>query len=525
MMYVPTYISLPSITEILLRKPTISIGMGEELDTISVQALYDHLREIANQNEVHIVSVTHGGLEHYVVNDYTTATPDDTRFSRVDEFRGIKNITFADVLHEKEGTLPQTSVLEYFDKLDFRATNQDAEFVFVYGANSGIEQMIAIHNTVLGSAVGGLREENYTKRGSYGGTKNQYLDRMAVDVLRLAEGMTKKGVMNETDSGGAKAVRNNYIPNKTEREDEGFMGMHNLQRSHANKELAAALNVINLLREQRGVEPYYTAEDMHTTTKDFDEMFEITPYVVCKSIENGGTGNPSEVTATTVVASAEEAGRRKFKDEPGFNEEHPLEGRVVLLEGAGACGSFVAKKLLDARAKVIATDTDESKLTKLRSEMGSTGNLETRFYNEEARSYDRWVFLRENQGDIYAPCAVGATINDETIPLLDANGVKVICGSANNQLADRDRDGIDLHNRGILYAVDWVSNGGGLDLAATERPGHERPREEIIKKAECQGEVMGKIFSISEAQNIPPLDAVIPLYKKRLAEAEQQLIA
>ena len=275
-------------------------------------------------------------------------------------------------------------------------------------AETGLRLVIAVHSTVLGPALGGMRLRAYP-----GG-----LPEALEDVLGLARTMTLKASAAGLDLGGGKAVML----------DDGRADMREARMRAAAKavdELAGA---------------YITAEDIGTTTADMDLISRHTRWAVGRSAENGGRGDPSPVTAETVMRALE----RGLAAATGSAE---LEGRSVGVIGVGKVGAPLARRLAGAGATVIACDVDSERL----------GTLVEEGIVEPAPSAEA-LFVREF--DVLAPCAAGGAIDEHV-------ACKVVCGAANNPLASSqvaDR----LAARGVLYVPDFLANCGGLINCSAE---------------------------------------------------------
>src|SRR5690554_555750 len=279
------------------------------------------------------------------------------------------------------------------------------QVVFCHDKDTGLKAIIGIHNTVLGPALGGTRMWNYTSEWE-----------ALNDVLRLSRGMTYKSAISGLDLGGGKAV---------------IIGD---SKKDKNPEMIQAFaRYVDSLSGR-----YITAEDVGTTTADMDLIHSITPYVTGISESLGGSGNPSPVTAYGVFMGLKAAVKYKFGSDD-------LNGKKVFVQGIGNVGATLVKHLSEAGAIVTISDINEAKLEEI-----------SRLYN--ATIY-RGHNLFAEEMDVYSPCALGATINDKTIPQLKA---KVIAGAANNQLSDELKNGKDLQERGIVYAPDFLINAGGI---------------------------------------------------------------
>ncbi|MBW2985361.1 hypothetical protein KY313_01785 [Candidatus Woesearchaeota archaeon] len=489
--------------------------MGDEL---TIKELYGTLKDSAKKNEVHLVSFTSKNINHYLIKDY-----DEKTLLNINNKNALDDILFIDTANT--GSLgktlkpEQTSLRNYMSKNNFRKKDEDGEIVFIYGSNSGLPQIFAMHNNVLGPGIGGLRENDYKREhGKF------YLDSMITNCLRLAKSMTSKGAINETHSGGGKATRYNNRLTTEERKDKTILDKFNEKRKHANFELAISLNVINGFRIERGVNPYYTAKDMNTKCADFDQMFSEGPktnYVVSKSLEIGGTGNPSPYTAIGTISSMIEGAKRVF----GVHE-NSLEGRVVLLEGVGNCGREVLKYLVHNNAKVIATDIAKFSIERAIKELGDHADkVKFVFYDQKQLKKDKYLFIKENKGDIYSPCALGETLNEITSELLYKNGVRLIAGSANEQFVDDriDRHPQLFHRTGILTLPDYVVNRAGLINARQELPDIIHRTDNMVDLARETSNILARILDISTKEDISPFQAVQRIVDKRLEYAENRV--
>jgi len=279
------------------------------------------------------------------------------------------------------------------------------QIVFCNDKDTGLKAIIGIHNTVLGPSLGGTRMWNYASEWE-----------ALNDVLRLSRGMTYKSAISGLDLGGGKAV----IIGDSKKDKNPEM-------------LKAFARYVDSLSGR-----YITAEDVGTTTPDMDLIHTITPHVTGISESIGGSGNPSPVTAYGVFMGLKAATNFQFGSDN-------LNGKKVLVQGIGNVGETLVKHLTEAGALVQIVDISEERM------------------QEVANKYNAQIFKGQDiysaDVDIYAPCALGATINDDTIEKIKA---KVIAGAANNQLAVEAIHGKRLQERGIVYAPDFLINAGGI---------------------------------------------------------------
>ncbi|TXK85934.1 Glu/Leu/Phe/Val dehydrogenase [Paenibacillus sp. N3.4] len=340
----------------------------------------------------------------------------------------------------------------------FQSMVQDdyEEVLFCQDKRSGLKAIIAIHDTTLGPALGGARMWNYASD-----------DAAIEDVLRLARGMTYKHAVSSLNFGGGKSV---------------ILGD---PKKDKNVEMLRAFG--RYIQHLNG--RYITAEDVGTTVEDMDIIHQETKYVSGKSAKYGSSGNPSPATAFGVYQGMKAAAREAFGSDS-------LEGKTVAVQGVGNVANVLCDYLHKEGAQLIVTDINKEAVRKVVEQ-----------YNAKA------VDPKDIYGvrcDIYAPCALGATINDETIVRLQA---KVIAGAANNQLKEA-RIGDLIHNMGILYAPDYVINAGGVINIADELDGYDRER--AFNKVKEIYNTTSLIFEISKRDGIPTYMAADRLAEERI---------
>lgn len=289
-----------------------------------------------------------------------------------------------------------------FGQLSF---DNHEQIVFCHDKDSGLKAIIGIHNTTLGPALGGTRMWNYASEWE-----------ALNDVLRLSRGMTYKSAISGLDLGGGKAV---------------IIG--DSKKDKSPELIKAFAKYVNSLGGR-----YITAEDVGTTTDDMDLIHSITPHVTGISQSLGGSGNPSPVTAYGVFMGLKAATQFQFGSDD-------LNGKKILVQGIGNVGETLVKHLVEHGALVQITDINQDRVTQI-----------TEKYNVQKFTGDD---IYSADVDIYSPCALGATINDDTIEKIKA---KVIAGAANNQLAVEAIHGKRLQERGIVYAPDFLINAGGI---------------------------------------------------------------
>jgi glutamate dehydrogenase/leucine dehydrogenase len=313
---------------------------------------------------------------------------------------------------------------------------------------TGLRLIVAVHSTVLGPSLGGLRLRRYP------GGLREALE----DVLALSRTMTLKASAAGLALGGGKAVM--LDDGRAELRDE---------------RLLAAADVIDRLGGA-----YITAEDIGTTTADMDLIHERTRFVVGRSPEQGGAGDPSPVTARTVF----EAIRRGLAAATGSDE---LEGRRVGVVGVGKVGSALAARLSDAGAEVIACDLDTGRCQRVSEERGLT----------PAPSAEA---VLATELDVLAPCATGGLIDDAIARSIDC---RVVAGAANNPLTSREVARV-LRSREILYVPDFLANCGGLIHVASEWYGDRATGEADC--IECAMDRLEQAIVAAEVEDSTPVE-------------------
>jgi glutamate dehydrogenase/leucine dehydrogenase len=328
------------------------------------------------------------------------------------------------------------------------ADDDHEQIVIRQDPRTGLRFIVAVHSTVLGPALGGMRLKRYP-----GGLREAL-----ADVMGLARTMTLKASAAGLELGGGKAVMI----------DDGRDEMRAAR-------LEGAARVIEGLEGA-----YITAEDIGTTTADMDHLSHFTRFAVGRSAGNGGGGDPSPVTAETVF----QAMRQGLAAATGSNE---FDGRRIGVIGLGKVGSVLATRLAEAGASVIACDLDAERAEQLAAEH--------RF--ETAPSAEA---ILASELDVLAPCAAGGLIDEALARALDC---RVIAGAANNPLTDRGVARI-LMEREILYVPDFLANCGGLIHVSTEWYGQHGPREgELIAGAMERLELA---IETAEAEGTPPIE-------------------
>ncbi len=338
-------------------------------------------------------------------------------------------------------------IFEYLEKYDYE------QLVFCQDRNTGLKAIIGIHDTTLGPALGGTRFWNYESE-----------EDAIIDVLRLSRGMTYKSAAAGLNLGGGKAVIIGD-PEKIKSEE--------LLRTFGRYVEGLAGR-------------YITAEDMNIGTQDVAYINEETDYVV--GLE-GKSGNPSPVTAFGVFKGILAAANEVYGSDD-------LTGKVVAVQGVGAVGYYVCQYLHEAGAKLYVTDIRKDSIEKVVNDFGATAVAPDEIYKVEC--------------DIFAPCAMGAVINDFTIDQLKC---KIVAGSANNQLAEA-KHGEILMEKGILYIPDYVVNSGGVINVYEELQGYNKER--AMSRASNIYNVVKKVIEISKRDNISTSKAADRMAEERI---------
>lgn len=331
------------------------------------------------------------------------------------------------------------------------------QVVFCSDIPSGLKAIIAVHNTNLGPALGGTRMWPYASD-----------DEALKDVLRLARGMTYKAAVAGLNLGGGKAVIIGD-PNK-DKTEAMFRAFGRFVEGLAGR--------------------YITAEDVGTDVRDMEYVRMETKYVTGIDKALGGSGDPSPVTAFGVYVGM----KASMKELTGNDS---LAGKKVAVQGAGHVAQYVCEHLTKEGAKIVVCDIFPEKAKRVAENVKAEVVEPERIYDVDA--------------DVFCPCALGAVVNDETIPRFK---FKIIAGGANNQLADEQKHGRMLMERGILYAPDYAINAGGLINVSNELEGYSQER--ALKQAEGIYDTMLKIFAISKRENVPTFEASNRLAEQRI---------
>ena len=337
------------------------------------------------------------------------------------------------------------------------------QVVFCHDKDTGLKAIIGIHNTVLGPALGGTRMWNYTSEWE-----------ALNDVLRLSRGMTYKSAISGLDLGGGKAV---------------IIG--DSKKDKTPEMIQAFARYVDSLSGR-----YITAEDVGTTTADMDLIHTITPSVTGISESLGGSGNPSPVTAYGVYMGLKAATKFQYGSDD-------LAGKIIYVQGAGNVGETLVKHLTESGAKVFITDINRERVEEVSKKYGASIYEGNDLFSEEM--------------DIYAPCALGATVNDETIAKLKA---KVIAGAANNQLAVEGVHGKMLQDKDIVYAPDFLINAGGIINVFGEIAKYDAA--EAIRRTENIYNTTLDILNLAKEQNITTNQAAMRMAEERIEKKKKE---
>ena len=346
-----------------------------------------------------------------------------------------------------------------FATTDGSATGHE-QVVFCQDKQTGLRAIIAIYSTALGPALGGTRFYPYASE-----------EEALQDVLDLSRAMAYKNALAGLDLGGGKAV---------------------IWGDPEQIKTEALLRAYGRFVESLGGR-YYTACDIGTYVADMDVIARETRYVTGRSVEHGGAGDSSILTAWGVFQGMRAAAEHVWGTAS-------LAGRTVGIAGLGKVGKQLTAHLIEDGATVVATDVNEKALAWARQN-----------YPQVEIVRDTTTLITSDI-DVYAPCAMGGALNDETVPMLRA---KVVVGAANNQLAHPGVEKL-LADRGVLYAPDYVVNAGGVIQVADEIDGFNFERAKL--RATRIFDTTREILRLADAEGVPPAVAADRLAERRMAE-------
>ncbi len=324
---------------------------------------------------------------------------------------------------------------------------------------TGLKAIIAIHNTILGPGLGGTRFFNYT-------SENDALR----DVMRLSRGMTYKAAISGLNLGGAKAV---IIGDPNQLKSEGLFRRFGRFIENLNGK-------------------YITAEDVGTTTRDMEYIRMETKHVVGLPEIKGGGGDPSPVTAYGVFMGMKASAKYLYGSDS-------LNGKTVAIQGIGKVGFHLVERLHAEGAKIYVSDINDASLQKAASQYNA-------IVVDGQDLFDLDV-------DIFAPCAMGAVLNTDTINRLKCS---IVAGAANNQLENEDEHGNMIKDKGIIYAPDFLINAGGLINVYSEHTGYNR--EIAMGQAENIYDTTLEILKMANRQDIHTQKAAILMAENRLRQ-------
>ena len=335
------------------------------------------------------------------------------------------------------------------------------QVVFCRNADVGLRAIIAIHDTTLGPALGGVRMWPYKDEAE-----------AFKDALRLARGMTYKAAAAGLNLGGGKAV---------------IIGDPKRDKSEA------LFRAFGRFVETLGGR-YITAEDVGTDVNDMEFIFMETRFVTGVHTAHGGSGDPSPVTAYGIIQGLKACANERFGTDS-------LQNLKVAVQGLGNVGFHFSQYLKEEGARIVACDIDPNRSRRAEEELGVQIVGPDEIYDAAC--------------DVFSPCALGAVLNDKTIPRLKC---KVVAGGANNQLQD-DRHGDELQKRGILYAPDYVINAGGLTNVYCELEGYNRERALRMTRGIFYN--LRRVFDIAKQVGIPTYRAADRLAEERIGLLQQ----
>ena len=333
------------------------------------------------------------------------------------------------------------------------------QILFCTDEETGLKAIIAIHDTTLGPALGGTRMWDYT-------TEAEALQ----DVLRLSRGMTFKAAISGLNLGGGKAV---------------IIGDANTEKTEA------LMRKFGEYVDSLGGK-YITAEDVGMNTKDMEYVRQMTKHVTGIPQSMGGSGDPSPVTAYGVYMGMKASAKFKWGSDS-------LKGKKILVQGVGNVGKNLVKHTTEEGAKVYITDINVSKLEKVSEMYGAEIIMGDSIYDMDM--------------DIYAPCALGATLNTNTLNRLKCD---IIAGAANNQLEDELVHAEMVKEKGLIYAPDFLINAGGLINVYSEINGYNR--EKSLEQTKKIYNTTLEILLKADAEDITTHKAALIIAQQRIQD-------
>jgi len=332
------------------------------------------------------------------------------------------------------------------------------QIVLCHDEATNLRAIIAIHNTILGPALGGCRMWPFESE-----------EEAIFDAMRLSRGMTYKNAAAGLNLGGGKAV---------------IIGDPNKDKSEA------LFRAFGRFVQSLGGR-YITAEDVGTSVEDMEQIKMETSFVSGLPPEFGGSGDPSPFTALGVFEGIKASVKFKL-------QKKDIRGIKVAVQGVGHVGYYLCEMLHEAGAELIVTDIFEDKIDMVVNEFGAKSVPEDEIYSVDT--------------EVFAPCALGAIVNDETIKQMK---FKIIAGGANNQLLDENIHGKKLKAKDILYAPDYLINAGGVINVYFETI-NEYNKERVTKKVKNIYNILMEVYKISGEQNITTVEAAAHFAENRI---------
>jgi leucine dehydrogenase len=332
------------------------------------------------------------------------------------------------------------------------------QIVLCHDEATNLRAIIAIHNTILGPALGGCRMWPFESE-----------EEAIFDAMRLSRGMTYKNAAAGLNLGGGKAV---------------IIGDPNKDKSEA------LFRAFGRFVQSLGGR-YITAEDVGTSVEDMEQIKMETSFVSGLPPEFGGSGDPSPFTALGTFEGIKASVKYKLK-------KNDIRGIKVAVQGVGHVGYYLCEMLHEAGAELIVTDIFEDKIDAVVNDFGAESVPGDEIYSVDA--------------EVFAPCALGAIVNDETIKQMN---FKIIAGGANNQLLDENIHGKKLKEKDVLYAPDYLINAGGVINVYFESI-NEYNKERVTKKVKNIYNILMEVYRISEKQNITTVEAAAHFAEKRI---------
>lgn len=345
------------------------------------------------------------------------------------------------------------------ETLNCMMEQEHEQVIYCYDKASGLKALIAIHDTTLGPSLGGLRMWPYANESE-----------ALFDVLRLSKGMTYKNAAAGLNLGGGKAV---IIADPSMKSEALYRAFGRFVEGLGGR--------------------YITAEDVNTTTEDIMQIREETRHVAGVPESVGGGGNPGPMTALGVLEGIKISVATRL-------QKKSLKGITVAVQGAGNVGAKLCRLLHAEGAALIVSDPHQKNVDALVKECGAKAVNAEQIYSVKA--------------DVFAPCALGGILNDETLEKLQC---AIVAGAANNQLLDEEKHGRRLQEKNILYAPDYIINAGGV-ISCYFEVIQEYVKDSVTKKVQNISRTLESIYEIAHAQNIPTHQAADRFAEERIVQ-------